>query len=246
MSHTALRRVAVRLLHDPDLARALHEDPTRALAGVALSSEERAWLLAVPNAAWRTDPDRSRRVLSALHDEFPASFALAPARAEEFFRSAHFHAAVQKRGSLALAFGTHMLEQDDDAVVAVARLETATALVRRAPLSVSPSPLGQLRLTPAARVVRIARDGAELLAAVRAGRPRPRTGPDDETLLVLRLPASFEVTIEPVSDALAELLDRAATPQTRPSLEAIVRSLGGDADEPAEVVGGLVADGVLV
>jgi hypothetical protein len=139
-----------------------------------------------------------------------------------------------------------MHEQDDDAVVAIARLETATALVRRAPLPVSPSPLGQLRLTPAARVVRIARGGAELLAAVRAGRPRPRTGPDDETLLVLRLPTSFEVTIEPLSDALAELLDRAATPQTRPRLEAIVRSLGGDADDPAEVVGGLVADAVLV
>jgi hypothetical protein len=62
----------------------------------------------------------------------------------------------------------------------------------------------------------------------------------------LRLPASFEVTIEPVSDALAELLDRAATPQSRTNLEAIVRSLGGSADDPAEVVDGLVDDAVLV
>jgi hypothetical protein len=246
MSHTALRRVAVRLLHDHDLARRLHEDPSRALDGVALSPEEVAWLLAVPAAAWRTDPDRSRRVLAALYDEFPASFALAPARGEGFFRSAHFHAAVQDRGSLALAFGTHMIEDADGDVAAVAHLETETAIVRRAPLPVAPSPAGELRLTPAARVVRVARGGAGLLAAVRADQPRPRLQSGHETLLVLRVPGTLEVTMEPVSDPMAELLDQAITVQPRARLENVVRSLGDHADDPATVIDGLVADGILV
>jgi hypothetical protein len=246
MSHTALRRIAVRLLHDPTLLRALHEDPSRALAGITLSPEERSWLLAVPAAAWSTDADRPRRVLSALRDEFPASFALAPARAEAFLRSPHFHAAIQDRGSLAVAFGEHVAGQGDETVVAVARLETATAIVRRAPVRVPPSPPGWLRLTPAARVVRVARGGAALLAAVREDRPLPRTDPDDEPLLVLRLPATLEVTIEPLSDALAALLTRAESPRPRSTLEVLVRSLGGEADATASIVDDLVADAVLV
>jgi hypothetical protein len=246
MSHTALRRVAVRLLHDEDLARALHDDPDGALAGIPLSAEERAWLLAVPRGAWQTDLERPRRVLAALRDEFPASFALAPARAGAFVRSRHFHEAVQDRGSLAAAFGLHAAEDDDARVVAVARLETATALVRRAPMRVTTSPAGRLRLTPAGRVVHAAQGAAALLAAVRDGRPYATLGPAEEALLVLREPATLEVTIEPLSEALAELLGRAMTAAPRAELEAVARSLGADPDEASAIVGSLVADDVLV
>jgi hypothetical protein len=246
MSHTSLRRVAVRLLHDEDLARALQDDPDRALAGVPLSPEERAWLLAVPRGAWRTDLERPRRVLAALRDEFPASCALAPARAATFLRSRHFHDAVQDRGSLAAAFGLHVAEDGDVRVVAVARLETATALVRRAPLRIAASPAGRLRLTPAGRIVHAARGAAALLAAVRDGRLHTTLGPAEEALLVLRQPATLEVTIEPLSEALGELLGRATTAAPRAELEAVARSLGADPDEASAIVGGLVADDVLV
>jgi hypothetical protein len=246
MSHRALNRVAIRLLHDAALVDALYADPVRALAGAGVTPEERAWLVAVPRVAWRTDPERPLRVLGALRDEFPASFVLAPTRAGGFFGSAHFHAAVQERGSLALAFGAHMGEDANIHVAAVARLETATATVRRAPTHVPPSPSGRLRLTPAARVVRIPGNGAALLAAVRDGRTWPRLDPIDDVVLVFRVPVTAEVTIEGLPDGLAHLLARAETEAPRERLSEVLVALGADASAAEAVLDGLVADSILV
>jgi hypothetical protein len=139
-----------------------------------------------------------------------------------------------------------MAERGDAAVVAVARLETATAVVRRAPAYILPSPPGQLRLSPAARIVSVPQGAAELLAAIREGRPSPSAGPEDEPVLVLRRPVTFEVTIEPLGDALAELLGRASTAEERSALQAVVRSLGGEVDDADAIIDELVADAVLV
>jgi hypothetical protein len=246
MSHTSLRRVAIRLLHDPHLVDALHDDAAAALAGISLSNEERAWLLAVPRAAWRTDPERPRRVLAALHDEFPAAFAMAPARAERFFRSPHFHAAVQDRGSLALAFGDHMAEDDDERVSSIARLETAAALVRRAPARIPSSERGWLRVSPAARVVHAPRGATEGLAAVRAGRAHAGLRAPETAVLVLRSVASGDVTMEHLSQPLAALLFRATTPTLRAALEAQVVADGADAAEAVTVLDELVSAAILV
>ncbi|MCW5893357.1 MAG: hypothetical protein KIT14_22820 [bacterium] len=91
MSHLALQRVTVRLLHDPAFVAALYADPERALAGTDLEARERTWLLATPRAAWGTDRARPARVLAALRDEYPVATALAPARAAAFFRPPAFH-----------------------------------------------------------------------------------------------------------------------------------------------------------
>lgn len=246
MSHTALRRVAIRLVHDPGLVDALRSDPVRALAGLELSPEEIAWLLAVPAAAWRTDPERPRRVLAALADEFPTSSRLAPARASRFFASRHFHAAVQERGSLALAFGALMAEDSDPRVVALAALETATAAVRRAPVRPAPSPAGHRRLTPHARVVRVRQDAPALLAALRAGGTAPALGSADEDVLVLRAAPTSEVTIESLSPELAAVLRRAESAMPVDALVGVACSLGADPAEARELVESLAADAVLV
>jgi hypothetical protein len=247
MSHTALRRVVVRLLHDPVLADRLATDPTATLAGADLSFEERAWLVAVPAAAWRTDADRPRRVLAALREEYPASTELAPAHAERFFRSMHFHSAVQgDGGSLAIAFGLHMADAADARVMALARLELATAAVRRAPRRISPSAPGSLRLTPTARVVRVPGHAAELLAAIHAGTGHPPLTMAEEPLLVLRTPHTGAVTIEGLEEALATLLGRVTVAVPRSELETLLRSLGAGPDEAIEVVEHLMADGLLV
>jgi hypothetical protein len=245
MSHTALRRVVIRLLHDPELAERLAVAPDDALADADLSDDEQAWLCAVPAAAWRTDPERPRRVLAALADEYRASLALAPARRDDFFRSPHFHRAVQERGSLALAFGRHMADDADPRVVAVARLELTTANVRRAPRRIRPSPPGELRLAPSACVVRVARGADDVLAALRAARAPGAVGPDERPLLVVRTADGLDVTIERLEDELARLLERARDGASRAELEALVVALGGDAAEAASVIERLVADGLL-
>jgi len=246
MSHTALRRLAIRLLHDPDLVDALHRNAGAVLGGLDFSDDERAWLLAVPPAAWRTDPHRPGRVLAAVRDEFPAAFAMAPGRAEGFFRSPHFHAAVQHRGSLAVAFGMHMAEDADVRVASIARLETATALVRRAPRRIPPSEPACLRLTPAARVLRERAGATEALAAVRAGRRHPGLGAHDQPVLVLRDAASGDVTMEHLSGELADLLLSAENPTSRAALTARVRETGAEPVDADAIVDELVAARILV
>lgn len=250
MSHLALRRVMIRLLHDPAFAAALHDDPPRALAGIALDADERGWLLAEPPAAWRTDPARPARVRAALAEEYPATLALDASRAETFFASTVFHAAVQARGSLALAFGDHLAGSDDPRLRVLARLERAIAEVRRAGrprAAVSSVPeRARWTLAPSARVVRVPLGGVALLAAVRAVAPLPPLGSADEPVLVLAPPGGGDVTLEPLAPALAALLERAARGADEAELVAEARRLGADPGEDAEIVAGLVADGLLV
>jgi hypothetical protein len=244
MSHLALRRVVIRLLHDPTLVEALHGDPS-AIGDAGLSAAERAWLVAVPRAAWRTDAGRPGRVLAALVDEFPASVALAPAKADGFFGSAAFHIAVQERGSLAAAFAAHLAADADPRLAALARLEAAIAAVRREPPRVAPTGAGRVRLTPHARLLRVAAGAATLLAAVRAGARHGALGPADEPVLVLRAPGDA-VTIEVVPPDLAALLERATSAPPRADLERLARSRGASVAEAVEIVDGLVADALLV
>ena len=199
-----------------------------------------------PAGAWRTDADRPRRVLAALADEYPAAVRLAPSRPDTFFRSAHFHEAVQERGSLAIAFGRHLGEDADRRVVAVGRLELAAAVVRRAPRRIPASPAGTLRLSPRAAVVRVAAGAAELLDAVRDGRAATSLGQTDEPLLVVRSGDGDDVAIERLEAPLAALLERAVEVVRTPELERLVVTLGGAPDDASEVIRNLHEDALLV
>lgn len=245
MSHVALRRVVVRLLHDPGLVTALYADPARALAGVALTDAERGWLLAQPPAAWATDPERPERVLHALRDEYPVTTALVPERPRTFFASPAFHRAVQDRGSLAAAFGAHLGADGDARVACVAGIEAAIARVRRAPRP-RPRADGRLRRTPWALVLAVPAGGVDAYAALRAGDRPAALGVGTVAALVVRADAAGAVGVEEIPGALAGLLDAARTPQTHAALCALARALGAAADEDVEIVDGLVRDGLLV
>jgi len=236
----------IRLLHDPGLVAALYDDPARALAGVDVNAIEVAWLTAQPRVAWCTDPARPARVLAALAAEFPATCALAAERAAEFFASFAFHAAVQTRGSLALAFGDHLAASDDRRVRTLAVLERAIAVVRRAPRAHETIALGALRLSARACVVRVATGGLALLAAVRTGEEPETLAAGDEAVLAFARTVDDEVTLEPLEPALAAVLERAQGPTPEPELRAEARRHGAEAGEDAEVLASLVADGLLV
>ncbi len=143
MSHVALQRVMVRMLYDPGFARRVLGDPDGALAGIDLTAEERGWLLGPDPRAWRVDSERPVRSLNILLQQYPAAGALAVRSAEgpgpllAFFGSAPFHASVQERGSMALAFGDYLADQaaagsvPDRRVTALARLEQAIVRLHR-------------------------------------------------------------------------------------------------------------------
>jgi hypothetical protein len=234
----------IRLLHDSTFAAALYTDRAATLAGLDLSATEIAWLTAPPPAAWRTDAARPARVRAALAEEFPATVVLATAHAAGFLRAPEFHAAIQERGSLALAFGDYLARAPDPRARALARLERAVAAVRRAP-TLAASPPGRLRLAARAVVVVVPSGALALLDAVRAGGAPGRLGPDDSPVLVAGVPAGGDVTLEALEPALAALLVRAAEGCAREALLLEARRHGAPLGEDEAIVSGLVADGLL-
>jgi len=245
VSHTVLRRVMIRMLHDPWFAAATYEDPDGALVGLDLSPTERGWLAATPRAAWRVDHDRPGRVLAALAEEYPATVSLAAEQAASFLRSPEFHAAVQDRGSLGLAFGAHLARAPDPRARALARLELAVATVRRAPAVAQPSAPGRLRLSPRVALVWVPSGALELFAAVRRGEAGGALGTDREAALVTLSPSS-EANLEPLAPALVQLLTIAGEECERLRLLAAAHGHDLTTDEAAQVIDDLVGDGILV
>jgi hypothetical protein len=245
VSHLALRRVVIRLLHDPVFAAALATDPEHALAGVDLTATERAWVTAPPPAAWRTDPARPARVLAALAEEYPATMAVAASYGGGFFQSPEFHTAVQERGSLALAFGDYLVRAPIAAARVLAPLERAVAVVRRAAASAADGAVVRVRLSPRARVFYVPAGALDLLAAIRAGHAPGAWGPEEEPVLVVA-PLAGEVTLESLEPALAALLLRAAEGVSRAALADEARRHGAAPGEDAEIIDRLLADGLLV
>jgi hypothetical protein len=257
MSHLALRRVMIRLLHDPAFVAEVHADPARALAGVELGADERAWLVAQPRAAWRTDPARPARVLAALAEEFPASVELATEHAAGFLRSRHFHDAIQSRGSLALAFADHLASAPDPRVRAVVALERAVAEVRRAP------PVGarfarplsgaravsdhaaSVRVSSNVVIVRVPQGALAFLESLRTGARGNALGGGDEHVLATGAPDG-EIGLEVLEPALAAVLVRARDGCTRDGFLAEACRQGAEPDEAVDLLTRLVADGLLM
>ena len=134
MSHQDLQRVTVRMLFDPRFAARVHDgEPVP-----ELSAQELGWLRATDPRAWTVDHQRPARTLNELTAEFPVSTALVVGRTRQaatvqaFFQSTEFHAAVQDRGSLDVAFARYLARLDLDPHLAdIVALEAAQARIRR-------------------------------------------------------------------------------------------------------------------
>ena len=143
MSYHTLQRLVVRMLFDDEFVEAVYADSARALAKLDLSEAERAQLLSVDRRAWRHDPLRRRRTLRTLVEEYKVSTTLvlsetrSLASLERFFSSGFFHAAVQERGSMGLAFSEFLLDGcrsgawQAPQIPDIVRLEATIAACRR-------------------------------------------------------------------------------------------------------------------
>ncbi len=246
----SLQRVIVRMLYDPPFVERVYGGEPLP----ELSPRERALLVAVDRRAWGTDPLRRARTLTALLEEFPASAALAGVeRLDAFFSSADFHRAIQGRQSLARAFAGWLLPMAGP----VATLEGALAAGRRdrAP----PAGSGLVR-APGVRVLRCpggtlaryqavrGRLGADPLRTLTSGGLRLGSLPPlaGEEILLLERDGAGGARAGEIPEALAHLVERAGRPTPREALLAEARALGADPGDDAEIVDGLVGDGVLV
>ncbi|MAG59127.1 MAG: hypothetical protein CMJ83_22810 [Planctomycetes bacterium] len=114
--YVALQRIVVRMLFDPAFVDRVYADPRRALEGLELDPSLVEQLVANDRRLWNADRLRRTRALNVLMEELKVSSALALLREERvaaldlFFSSDAFHAAVQRRRYLALAFVEFLAE----------------------------------------------------------------------------------------------------------------------------------------
>lgn len=270
MNPMALQRVVVRMLHDAPFADAVYADPARALAGVPLSDRERAWLVAGDRRAWGTDPMRRHRGLQALLEEYPVSAAVLAAEGfpvgdhDAFFSGPRFHVAIQTRGSLAEAFGEHLAALATSALAeGVVAIERALAAVRRRHAAAW-RPGANFRLSGRYRVVRAAigtldayvaldaalrADGHAPLERLLSGTfnvPAVEVASSGEEALLVEAAAGDEAgALSFATDELALLLEAALPGAADALLREVLGGLGLSTEEATELLGELVADGLL-
>ena len=242
MSATALQRVYVRMLFDPSFVEAVFTNPPEALSNVDVTEIERTWLLACDRRLFTADPLRRRRSLKTLIDEFKGASALVVAstrrlaKLDAFFSSKAFHASVQERRSMALAYAEYLsaMTHLDARIGAVATLEAAMALARRgrrslkkpptfnaseryeiaAGVALAKVPRGTLPVLQAIEQVLFELSLAPVAALADDGpdlRDLPQIEADPEFLLAIRGDGE-NVSLEELPEGLGEILDAARTP----------------------------------
>jgi hypothetical protein len=240
-----VQRLAVRMLYDEGFrARVLDGDEQ-------VDAADRELLVAVDRRAWATDSYRLGRTLTAILTELPVTGALVGAiRALDFFRSPAFHAAIETRGSLVLAFGGWAQAGP------IGELELATATLRRATDPAAPTgsiALGERFLPIAVPTGTLA--GYESLRGALGSDPIANIGAEPRTVaplgdapehLLLERALDGSIGIGTVGESLYEILaSLLAGPRAKGEIVAHLESLGA-AGEGEEILRGLLADGVLV
>ena len=248
----------VCMLFDPKYA-------TRVRSPAALPElhpRERELLRGVDPRALATDDMRRARALQVLLDEYPVSAALLGLDVvDRYFASPVFRRCVFARGSMAHSFGRDYL---GDRAKGVGALETAMVHARRPAPRPSPTALetATLALQRAPGIEALTVPAGSLAWYQRA---RQRLGPEPlRALAKLRKPWTQKpprrglehLLIEPAADGslalstasaeLVALLINAGTPATHAELCARAIELGAEAHESAELLAGLVDEGLLI
>jgi hypothetical protein len=244
----------------------MHFDPEYAAAvrGEAslpeLGERERELLRSVDPRALATDELRRARAVQAILDEYPVTAALLGLDVvDQFFSSSAFRECVFERGSMALAFGRHYLDEYPRAQ-GVGAIETAMAIARRGSGSQTAAPgPGELGRAPGVEPVvtragmlafyqrvlrRLGPQPLRMLAEQR--KPSLETPPKRgrEHLLIEAKPDG-SLAIGTASRELVELLRAAAPARARDELVRVAVSLGAEPHEAEELLDDLVGDGLL-
>lgn len=274
MTPAQLQRMCVRMHFDPALTDAVYRDGRDPILNVALSARARALLTAPRRARWSCDPYRRARRVRGMMGRFLTATAwfvhVESAQAlEHFFASVDFHAAVHRRASINLAFGTWLGAHARDATArALALLETALESARLDHVT-PPRPPGvstMWRLCAGVRCLSVAEGASERMHAIRtqltdvAG---PDTDPRDIALggawtprglapvrsppapLLIHANPAGEVSVSHISEPLFDLLEAVARDGGTASLTAVAARHDTPADDLREVLGGLAEDGLV-
>lgn len=251
MSAVALQRVVVRMLHDPDLARAC--------ARADLTPTERGWLEAVDPRRWRADPLRRYRLLHALIEEYPVASALVVRAAgvpafDAFFEGQRFHDTVQRDGRVAEAFGDWLCARAD--VEPFAAIEAAIERVRRTPsVAHRPDPALQWRAAPWIAWGRGPLDAwSRLRARLQAHRggmvagaldPKLRLRVETPIAVDWLVDGSAAPRVEAAPAALIAFLAACSAPQPWAVACAALTAAGADPDEAPALLEGFIEDRLL-
>lgn len=275
MSHQHLQRVLVRMLYDPTFAARVFSDPATTLHDEALTEQERRWLVTVDQRAYAVDTLRRTRTLGVLLEEFPVSVhhllqqTAQPALVEDFFASPAFHTCIQRRGSLAVAFGEYLRSEEllkrcpELDILPLVQIEAAIVRLRRQPAAPATRPAPPPSLLALAPMVTLLaspsgilehyhttfevlrRDAEGLVAAAfkPSSVPPPPAAAEQEWLLLVWNEATESASIELLPEALGQLL--ATTPTQRSALVATACALGAEPHEAESIIDDLIAEGVL-
>lgn len=270
MGHQDLQRVSMRLLFDPVFVAQVYSGEADLSSWI--NETERQWLLAVDRRAWTVDHQRGQRALRALFDEFKGSTTLALnhtrslASLHTFFQSAHFHDAVQSRGSLAQGYAAFLAELTPDPLVAeVARLEWMQARCRRE-LALCPrlDTLGPAQVACSPGVGAAVFDGATLDALNAAEQalfalslvpaaglvddaPRPASvSPNPQAPLhLIARPVDGDIRLVSLGRMATLALQALEAPLPAAQAQAKIAALGLDPARAGGLMGGLLAEGLL-
>lgn len=271
IDHRRMQRTLLRMQLDAGFARALLAGEPEALRSTQLGTEELRLMRELDPVAIAADPFGRRRtqVLGNAASEYALTVATAeraaalPGLFEGFGSSAELHEALRDQGRLPLAFGAYALRRARAAqqrtLAAFAELELALARLRRGSDAPRALRAGELVLGP--RACSLALPAGTLARAERARAALDRDEPlpdfardpqgsDPERALLLRAPRTSahrlpEVSVEPLSEAVAALLEFLSRPRDRDARSDFARSRGAAPEELEAFAEALVADGVL-
>jgi hypothetical protein len=274
MSTQSLQRVAVRMLYDQDFLDRVYDDAGAATRDCDLTPIERDWLRAPDLRAWRVDPLRRTRSLTALIEEFAVSVALfvrarsnAATRLDSFFSSREFHAGMQRGASLAAVFVEWFGPRVDDQARDLLRLEASLAAMRREfEAGLSSPPFGSLDtaatilLSPAVEILELSQGTVTGFSTVLG---ELRRGEVTETAMDASVPLSAGASssteregvlvdgrqadprLEILSADLGRVLVAAVEPIDFPDFARRAAVHGADEEDCRSILSSFAADGIV-
>ena len=246
-----VQRAMVAMLFDPVFAARVRTGPVP-----ELSERERALLRDVDPRALATDPHRRARAMHVLVEELPVTAAVLGMPAgleaiEGFFGSPELRAGLFERAALTTAFARWL----GDRAHGVGRLEAAMAAVRRAE-----PPKGEgVSRAPGVRGLVVPANTLEFHQRVRdelrpdpvhalarwGSRPRPSPPRRGRQFVLVERRPDGSLDLGTATEPLVRLVIFADVLRSRAEVEAEAVRLGAEPHEAAELVDGLVSDGLL-